>query len=42
MQLDTLIKNGLIITAADRYQADIGIKDGRIVTLGHDLEAPRR
>ncbi|WP_048307165.1 dihydropyrimidinase [Halomonas sp. PR-M31] len=34
---DTLIKNGLIITAADRYHADIGIKNGRIVALGRDL-----
>ncbi|GHE21622.1 dihydropyrimidinase [Halomonas urumqiensis] len=35
---DTLIKHGLIITAADRYHADIGIKDGRIVALGQGLE----
>src|SRR5699024_9781470 len=34
---DLLIKNGLIITAADRYHADIGIKDGIIVALGQGL-----
>ncbi|ATJ84002.1 dihydropyrimidinase [Halomonas beimenensis] len=34
---DTLITNGQLITAADRYTADIGIKDGRIVALGQDL-----
>ena len=36
-RFDTLITNGLIITAADRYTADIGLKDGRIVALGQDL-----
>ncbi|ALM53566.1 dihydropyrimidinase [Halomonas huangheensis] len=35
-RFDTLIKNGLIITAADRYTADIGIRDGRIVALGQE------
>ncbi|UYG02837.1 dihydropyrimidinase [Halomonas sp. LR3S48] len=37
-RFDTLIKNGRIITAADSYDADIGIKDGRIVALGQGLE----
>lgn len=36
-RLDILIRNGLIITAADRYTADIGIRDGRIVALGLEL-----
>ncbi|MDI5921211.1 dihydropyrimidinase [Halomonas sp. LR5S13] len=36
-RFDTLITNGRIITAADSYDADIGIKDGRIVALGQDL-----
>lgn len=36
-RFDILIKNGLIITAADRYNADIGIRDGRIVALGQEL-----
>lgn len=34
---DTLIKNGRIVTAADCYYADIGIKAGCIVALGHQL-----
>jgi dihydropyrimidinase len=36
-RFDTLIKNGLITTAVDCYYADIGIKAGRIVALGHEL-----
>ncbi|MDX1465750.1 MAG: dihydropyrimidinase [Halomonas sp.] len=36
-RFDTIIKNGQLITAADRYTADIGIKDGRIVALGQGL-----
>lgn len=34
---DLIVKNGLIITAADRYSADIGVKDGVIVALGQGL-----
>ena len=37
MQL--LIKNGLCINANGRFQADIAITDGRIVTLGQNLQA---
>lgn len=29
-KFDTLIKNGIIVTASDRYKGDIGIKDGKI------------
>lgn len=35
---DLIIKNGLIITSSDRYHADIGVKNGRIVALGQALE----
>ncbi len=38
-QLDLVIKNGTIATAADVFSCDIGIVDGSIVALGHDLEA---
>lgn len=31
---DTLIKNGIIVTASDVYPADIAIKDGRIIQIG--------
>jgi len=37
MQFDTLIRHGTIATAADVYEADLGILDGRIVALGRDL-----
>ena len=30
---DVIIKNGTIITASDIYQADIGIKDGKVVEI---------
>ncbi|WP_311954891.1 dihydropyrimidinase [Halomonas garicola] len=36
-RFDTLITNGLITTAVDAFYADIGIKDGRIAALGHEL-----
>ncbi len=35
--LDTIIKNGTIITAGETYPADLGIADGRIVCIGRDL-----
>ncbi|WP_297835725.1 dihydropyrimidinase [uncultured Roseibium sp.] len=34
---DTVVRGGTIVTAADVYQADIGITDGRIVAIGRDL-----
>ena len=34
---DLLIRNGTVATAADTFQADVAIKDGRVVALGHDL-----
>lgn len=34
----TLIKNGRIVTAADDYTADILVKDGRVHTIGTDIE----
>lgn len=37
--MDLVIKNGTIITASDTYAADLGIRDGRIVTIGQDLKA---
>ncbi|MGB3496000.1 MAG: dihydropyrimidinase [Elainellaceae cyanobacterium] len=36
----TLIKNGRIITAVDDYTADILVRDGRIHTIGRDLDVP--
>lgn len=37
MSLDLVIHGGTLVTAADTVQADLGIKDGRIALIGHDL-----
>jgi len=34
---DLVIKGGTIATASDTYEADIGIRDGRIVAVADDL-----
>jgi dihydropyrimidinase/dihydroorotase len=34
MQVDLIITNGRIVTSAGRYDADIAVKDGRIVAIG--------
>ena len=33
-----LIKNGRFVTAVDDYQADVLIEDGRVHTIGRDIE----
>ena len=35
--LDLVIRNARIVTAADQYDADIGVRDGQIVLLGREL-----
>ena len=35
-----LIKSGTLITASDTYQADILVKDGKIVEIGQALHVP--
>ena len=35
----TLVRNGTIITASDRYEADILIEDGVITQIGKVVEA---
>jgi len=42
VEYDLTIRNGTVATAADIFQADIGIKDGRIVALGAKLGAGAR
>lgn len=37
-KFDTIIKGGTIVTAADTFKADIGIKDEKIVAVGLDLD----
>ncbi len=36
--MSLLIKNGEIVTAADRVRADVFVKDGRVAAIGTDLE----
>ncbi len=36
-KLESIIKGGTIVTAAETYQADIGIIGGQIVTIDTDL-----
>lgn len=37
MQFDTLVQNGLIVTATDTYRSDIGIAGGKVVTIAQSL-----
>jgi dihydropyrimidinase len=37
--MDVIIRNGLIVTAADSYRADIGIAGGTIAQIGRELSA---
>ena len=39
---DTVIRNGTLATAADIFEADLGIVDGRIAALGRNLAPGRR
>jgi dihydropyrimidinase len=39
MLFDTLIKNGIVVTATDTYPSDIGITNGKIVAIGQALPA---
>ncbi|ABE36644.1 dihydropyrimidinase [Paraburkholderia xenovorans LB400] len=36
---DTVVRNARVVTAADTFTSDIGIRDGRIVALGLTLDA---
>jgi len=38
MALDLVIRGGTVATAEKVFQADVGIRDGRIAELGHDLK----
>jgi dihydropyrimidinase len=41
MHFDTIVRGGTIVTAADIFEADVGISAGRITALGSDLgDAP--
>jgi dihydropyrimidinase len=36
--MDTVIKNGIIVTASETFQADVGIEEGTIRVIGRDVE----
>lgn len=35
--METVIRNGTVVTATDTYQADLGIEDGRVVVIGKNI-----
>src|SRR5882672_1323465 len=37
MTFDTIIRGGTVATASDTFACDVGISDGKVVTLGEDL-----
>ncbi len=39
---DTIVRGGTVVTAVDSVRCDIGIKDGRVAALGHDLGSAAR
>ncbi len=39
---DTIVSGGTIATASDTFRADIGIRDGKVAMLGHDLGTAER
>ncbi len=39
MGFDTIIRNGIVVTATDTYPADVAIENGQIVALGANLPA---
>ena len=41
-QLDLAIRGSTIVTASDEFRADIGIRDGRIVSIADHLEGAAR
>ncbi len=40
MKLDLAIRGGSVATASDVFQADLGVRDGRIVAIADALDAP--
>jgi dihydropyrimidinase len=36
--MDLIIRNGTVVTATDRYQADLAVRDGKVVQIGGQFE----
>ena len=41
MNVDLVIRGGTLVTAASRFQADLGIRGERIVQIGGELSGSR-
>jgi dihydropyrimidinase len=41
-QLDLAIRSGTIVTASEEFRADIGIRDGRVVSIADRIEGAMR
>ena len=39
---DLIIQGGTVATASDTFAADVAVRDGRVVALGHDLGSAER
>ena len=37
-ELDMVIRNGTVVTAAERIECDVGVRDGRVALLGNGLQ----
>ena len=42
MTYDLVVRNGVVVTAADQSRCDVGVKDGRIVALANNLPPGER
>ncbi len=38
-EFDLVLRNGVVVTGCDQFEADIGIRDGLVVAIGKDLPA---
>ncbi|HUB13405.1 MAG TPA: dihydropyrimidinase [Acetobacteraceae bacterium] len=41
-EFDLVVRGGTVVTAADTYRADIGIREGRVVTIGAGLDGAEK
>lgn len=40
--MSLLIKGGTVVTAEDKFRADVYCENGKIVAVGENLDAPSR